>query len=937
MRVSNKMIYSNYGYNLMRNEESIQKSTNQISTGRRIENPSDDPIGTSQAMGYRTKLVKIQQYIENSQLGISWINASDDALMTLDTDLERVNELVIEGANDTLSTEARIALAEEIDQIRDAIMQLANSSLDNRYVFAGDRYLSPAYQMRMVVSGNNLDLNTKKIVIDSQNCQIRAKLDDSQIITLDLTPKTYDGSPGNTLDDLAKDIEKKLQAKGFDVPVHAKLNPDNQLVFYAGKTPPDGAHTLVLKEGPAIKSTGKVRGPYVNNGLTLDPGSASTNIANDYYNGWKVTITSGKGAGQTRTVLDYNGATRTITSLDQNWDITPDRTSEYRLTPPLDGSPTGIGGGGSQLILDPSAYSRVDDFYNGMTIAVTNSAGQTETRTVTDYNQATRTVTLDSPLTITDAASYTITPHLSGTAQPGAADSDAIILDPASGASGLDGFYAGASITVTYADGVTETKKILSYDGTTHTAQVDGNWRYDINTSAMPVKYTISDTALSQLGFFDKANTKEITGSVLEEKTLIMGAYPLIGTAQGSATVNDITLDSIDGAQPHYYDNWIITITDGPGADPNTTRTLTWSAGTATYTVSPPWPAGGQPTSLSKYKLSPPLVGTADATTLPLVANNQIRLSDPATPIMSVMTDFYKGMKITITGGTGVNQERQIVAYDPVTQIATLNEDWSTPPDDTSTFSIDADYYQKANNKFTIQIGTETPQEISLDGGYYSPEELARMVEDKIRARGGKYDDVRVRVTSDNRLQIVPVDPDLNDFDAPLSIELTSGSEADALGLLGFTSGMKSETGVPNFEGNKASIEYEVNLGVTMKINLAGDQIFDPIFKHLAQISLDLRNSNTKALSGKDLSDIQDDLDRVLVAQGQIGAKANRLEKAVDRFNSLDENVTGLLSKVEDTDISQAIIDLRMRETAYQAALQSGARILPMSLLDYLR
>lgn len=923
----------------MRNEESIQKSTNQISTGSRIEQPSDDPIGTSQAMGYRTKLTKIKQYIENAQLGISWINSSDDALMTLDSDIQRVNELVVKGANDTLDPKALNALAEEVDEIRDAIMQLANSSLDSRYVFAGDRYLSPAYQTRMVVSGNNLNLNAKKIVLNSQNSQIRVKLDNSQIVTLDLTPKTYDGSPGNTLDDLAKDIEKKLQAKGFDVPVHAKLNPDNQLVFYAGETPPDGAHILVLKEGPAIKSTGKVGWPYVNNQLGLDSApEACTNTADDFYNGWKVTITSGKGAGQTRTVMDYNGTTapaQTITALDQNWDIVPDRTSEYQLTPPLEGSPTGIGGGGTQLMMDPAAYSRVNNFYNGMTIAVTNSAGQTETRTITGYNAgAPPTLTLDTALTITDAVSYTITPHLGGNAQAGAADPDGIVLDAAAGASNFDDFYAGASITVTYADGITETKKILSYDGTTHTAQVDGNWRYDINTSAMPVKYKISDTALSQLGFFDKANTKEITGSVLEDKTLIMGAYPFVGTAQGSATVNDITLGTIDAAQAGYYNNWTITITDGPGADPNTPRTLSLGT-TDTYTVTPPWPAGGQPTSLSKYTLSPPLVGTT--VQLPAVANNQIRLSNPLTPTMSAMTDFYKGMKITITSGTGVEQERQILAYDPLTQIATVDQDWGIPPDNTSTFSVDADYYQNANNKITIKVGVETPQEISLDGGYYSPEELARMVENKIRARGGKYDNIRVNVTSDNRLQIVPVDPDLNNLDEPLSIELTSGSTADALGLIGFTNGMKSETGVPNFEGNKAAIDYEVNLGVSIKINIEGDKIFDPIFKHLTQISLDLRNGDTKALSGQDLSDIQDDLDRVLVAQGQIGAKANRLEKTVNRFNSLDENVTGLLSKVEDTDISQAIIDLRMRETAYQAALQAGAKVLQMTLLDYLR
>lgn len=54
-------------------------------------------------------------------------------------------------------------------------------------------------------------------------------------------------------------------------------------------------------------------------------------------------------------------------------------------------------------------------------------------------------------------------------------------------------------------------------------------------------------------------------------------------------------------------------------------------------------------------------------------------------------------------------------------------------------------------------------------------------------------------------------------------------------------------------------------------------------------------------------------------------------------MKSLDENLTKLLSNVEDVDITKAILDLKMQETAYQAALQAAGRIMTLSLMDYLR
>ena len=72
-------------------------------------------------------------------------------------------------------------------------------------------------------------------------------------------------------------------------------------------------------------------------------------------------------------------------------------------------------------------------------------------------------------------------------------------------------------------------------------------------------------------------------------------------------------------------------------------------------------------------------------------------------------------------------------------------------------------------------------------------------------------------------------------------------------------------------------------------------------------------------------------------ARAQVGARANRLETQQSRLKDLELNVEDLLSKTEDADMAKAMVDFSMQQSIYQSALQSGARVLQPSLLDFLR
>ena len=67
------------------------------------------------------------------------------------------------------------------------------------------------------------------------------------------------------------------------------------------------------------------------------------------------------------------------------------------------------------------------------------------------------------------------------------------------------------------------------------------------------------------------------------------------------------------------------------------------------------------------------------------------------------------------------------------------------------------------------------------------------------------------------------------------------------------------------------------------------------------------------------------------------GARTNRFELIVQRLTDQEVNLKTLRSEVNDVDMAKIIIDLKTQESVHQAALATGARIMQVSLLDFLR
>ena len=110
----------------------------QLSTGRVINRPSDDPIGSASAMRLRSSKAQQAQYARNADDGLAWLNQLDGALGSGGDQLRRARDLAVQGANSgALGQPARDALAVEVDQIRQGLVSVANTTYLNRPVFAG--------------------------------------------------------------------------------------------------------------------------------------------------------------------------------------------------------------------------------------------------------------------------------------------------------------------------------------------------------------------------------------------------------------------------------------------------------------------------------------------------------------------------------------------------------------------------------------------------------------------------------------------------------------------------------------------------------------------------------------------------------------------------------------------------------------------------------
>ncbi|HWQ30246.1 MAG TPA: flagellar hook-associated protein FlgL [Negativicutes bacterium] len=146
MRVTNGMMVNNLMRNLNKNLSRMEKTQQQMSSGKKFVNPSDDPIGVSRSLRLNTDVATMDQYKRNADDVASWLSTSEIAVSNISDILKRAKELTVQAANETNSVAERGAIADEIEELKGQLVQIGNTSYAGSYLFSGYKTDKPLFK-----------------------------------------------------------------------------------------------------------------------------------------------------------------------------------------------------------------------------------------------------------------------------------------------------------------------------------------------------------------------------------------------------------------------------------------------------------------------------------------------------------------------------------------------------------------------------------------------------------------------------------------------------------------------------------------------------------------------------------------------------------------------------------------------------------------------
>ncbi len=139
MRITEGIISGRNLADLQRANAAVAKASMQVSTGNRLQRPSDDPQAVQKALNLRGDLAATAQYMDTADASQGWAQATDDALSDINDVLQRAREAVVQGGNGTMSQKDRNDIATQIDQLIGQAKASGNATFDGQYIFAGQK------------------------------------------------------------------------------------------------------------------------------------------------------------------------------------------------------------------------------------------------------------------------------------------------------------------------------------------------------------------------------------------------------------------------------------------------------------------------------------------------------------------------------------------------------------------------------------------------------------------------------------------------------------------------------------------------------------------------------------------------------------------------------------------------------------------------------
>ena len=140
MRVTNNMILRNSSYNINGTKGNVNTSMNQMTTQKKIEKPSDDPVVAIRSLRQSTSLSRVDQYYKkNIPDAESWLDVTETALTNMKSLITDVRTQCVNGSTDTLNQDDRNTILKQLKSLQTQLYAEGNADYAGRTVFTGYR------------------------------------------------------------------------------------------------------------------------------------------------------------------------------------------------------------------------------------------------------------------------------------------------------------------------------------------------------------------------------------------------------------------------------------------------------------------------------------------------------------------------------------------------------------------------------------------------------------------------------------------------------------------------------------------------------------------------------------------------------------------------------------------------------------------------------
>ena len=184
MRISTMMVYNNLVKNLARGAERTQEIQEVITSGKRINRLSDDPVGVSRVVNYESHLNKLGQYRENITYGNSWLSMSDSVLLDMQNLVTEAKTIAISQSTETATPETRAQAAVAVRNLYEQLIAFANTKLGDTYIFGGSLTNVAPFNSDGTYNGNADDI----LIEIMEGIKSKINVAGSEFLITDLNP-----------------------------------------------------------------------------------------------------------------------------------------------------------------------------------------------------------------------------------------------------------------------------------------------------------------------------------------------------------------------------------------------------------------------------------------------------------------------------------------------------------------------------------------------------------------------------------------------------------------------------------------------------------------------------------------------------------------------------------------------------------------------------